>query len=298
MKSYLPRRSWAPRWTAAPSAPSSASPRTASVPVGATVTHQAALAQYAGHSRRSHAQIVDPALAAPAQAYLGALGSTGLTAYAGLTEIAQVVEGDVVFVSAPRGRSARVAGQIARKLAALAVVGSAGSEAGEDQAADRGVRFRRRDRLSRGRRRGPTQGRRAGRHRRVLRQRRRRAPCAPRSPRPRACGGRGSRWPATISPVQRHRAVPGPVNLGLAIGKRLTMRGLHHHRPLRPVRRLVRPGTAWHGTANCVRTRPSSRASRPRGGGVPRRAARRQHRQDADQGLTGPRPRFGRRAAA
>jgi NADPH-dependent curcumin reductase CurA len=64
---------------------------------------------------------------APASAYLGVLGMPGLTAYVGLTRIAQVSEGDTVFVSGAAGAVGSAAGQIARKLGAGRVVGSAGS---------------------------------------------------------------------------------------------------------------------------------------------------------------------------
>lgn len=62
----------------------------------------------------------------PAQAYLGVLGATGLTAYIGVAEIAAVREGDVVFVSGAAGAVGSVAGQIARNLGAARVIGSAG----------------------------------------------------------------------------------------------------------------------------------------------------------------------------
>ena len=62
----------------------------------------------------------------PPQAYLGVLGSTGLTAFVALTETAPVREGDVVFVSAAAGAVGSAAGQIARKLGAARVIGSAG----------------------------------------------------------------------------------------------------------------------------------------------------------------------------
>ena len=95
-----------------------------SVPVGATVVHQAGWRDYANIAAK-HAQIIDTDLA-PATAYLGVLGSTGLTAYVGLTEIAPVREGDVVFVSGAAGAVGSVAGQVARKLGASRVIGSAG----------------------------------------------------------------------------------------------------------------------------------------------------------------------------
>ena len=69
---------------------------------------------------------VDPSVA-PISTSLGVLGMPGLTAYAGLTEIARIEEGDEVFVSAAAGAVGSVAGQIAR-LRGCRVVGSAGSE--------------------------------------------------------------------------------------------------------------------------------------------------------------------------
>ena len=64
---------------------------------------------------------------APASAYLGVLGMPGLTAYVGLTRIAGLEDGDVVFVSGAAGAVGSVAGQVARNLGASRVVGSAGS---------------------------------------------------------------------------------------------------------------------------------------------------------------------------
>ncbi|MGN9836862.1 NADP-dependent oxidoreductase [Nonomuraea sp. H19] len=94
------------------------------VPVGATVVHFLGWREYAVLDAAA-ATVVDTGLA-PAEAYLGALGSTGLTAYAALTEVAPVREGDVVFVSAAAGAVGSVAGQLARKLGASRVIGSAG----------------------------------------------------------------------------------------------------------------------------------------------------------------------------
>jgi NADPH-dependent curcumin reductase CurA len=68
---------------------------------------------------------VDPAVA-PISTSLGVLGMPGLTAYAGVTEIAPVKEGETVFVSAAAGAVGSAAGQIA-KLRGCHVVGSAGS---------------------------------------------------------------------------------------------------------------------------------------------------------------------------
>ncbi len=64
----------------------------------------------------------------PASAYLGALGMPGLTAYVGLTRIAEVREGDTVFISGAAGAVGSVAGQIARQLGAAKVIGSVGSD--------------------------------------------------------------------------------------------------------------------------------------------------------------------------
>ena len=69
---------------------------------------------------------VDPA-AAPLTTYLGVLGMTGLTAYAGLLEVAEFKEGDTVFVSGAAGAVGSVVGQLAKLKGAKHVIGSAGS---------------------------------------------------------------------------------------------------------------------------------------------------------------------------
>jgi NADPH-dependent curcumin reductase CurA len=61
----------------------------------------------------------------PPQTFLGALGMTGLTAYAGLLRVAALKEGDVVFVSAAAGAVGSIVCQIA-KLKGHTVIGSAG----------------------------------------------------------------------------------------------------------------------------------------------------------------------------
>jgi NADPH-dependent curcumin reductase CurA len=63
---------------------------------------------------------------APAQRYLGPLGGIGLTAYAGLFDVARPRVGDVVWVSAAAGAVGSLAAQFA-KLRGHRVIGSAGS---------------------------------------------------------------------------------------------------------------------------------------------------------------------------
>ncbi|AQZ66942.1 NADP-dependent oxidoreductase [[Actinomadura] parvosata subsp. kistnae] len=98
--------------------------RSAAVPVGSTVTHFLGWREYALLDA-AEATVVDTSLA-PAEVYLGPLGTTGLTAYATLTRVAPVREGDVVWVSAAAGAVGSIAGQVARKLGAARVIGSAG----------------------------------------------------------------------------------------------------------------------------------------------------------------------------
>lgn len=94
--------------------------------VGDHVLHFAGWREYASVPAQ-HATKVDPD-AAPLSAYLGVLGMTGLTAYAGLLDVASFKEGDAVFVSGAAGAVGSEVGQIARLKGASRVIGSAGSD--------------------------------------------------------------------------------------------------------------------------------------------------------------------------
>ncbi|MFI9118582.1 NADP-dependent oxidoreductase [Streptomyces bikiniensis] len=94
--------------------------------VGDHVLHGLGWREYADVPAK-HATKVDPDLA-PLSAYLGVLGMTGLTAYAGLFEVASFKEGDAVFVSGAAGAVGSQVGQMARIKGASRVIGSAGSD--------------------------------------------------------------------------------------------------------------------------------------------------------------------------
>ncbi len=99
--------------------------RSAEITVGTHVLHGLGWREHAVVAAEN-ATVID-AEAAPASAYLGVLGMPGLTAYVGLTAIAEMREGDTVFVSGAAGAVGQVVGQIAKALGAKRVVGSAGS---------------------------------------------------------------------------------------------------------------------------------------------------------------------------
>lgn len=118
--------------------------RAEGIPVGATVSH------FLGWREHS---LVDAAAAVvldvsriPATAYLGPLGTTGLTAHLALTDTAPVRPGDTVYISAAAGAVGTVAARVARDLGAARIIGSAGGpdktrllveEFGYDAAVDR-----------------------------------------------------------------------------------------------------------------------------------------------------------------
>ncbi|MFF8844019.1 NADP-dependent oxidoreductase [Streptomyces sp. NPDC015127] len=94
--------------------------------VGDHVLHGLGWREYASVPAE-HAVKVDASLA-PLSAYLGVLGMTGLTAYAGLFEVASFKAGDTVFVSGAAGAVGSQVGQMARIKGASRVIGSAGSD--------------------------------------------------------------------------------------------------------------------------------------------------------------------------
>jgi NADPH-dependent curcumin reductase CurA len=93
---------------------------------GEHVLHFGGWREYATVDARQAVK-VDPE-AAPLSTYLGVLGMTGLTAYAGLLRVASFKEGDSVFVSGAAGAVGSQVGQIARLKGASRVIGSAGSD--------------------------------------------------------------------------------------------------------------------------------------------------------------------------
>jgi NADPH-dependent curcumin reductase CurA len=92
----------------------------------------------AGVVEGSRLRKLDPALAPPSTA-LGVLGMTGFTAWVGLVEIADVKEGETIYVSGAAGAVGSTAVQIA-KLKGLEVIGSAGSEEKVDWLRSLGVK--------------------------------------------------------------------------------------------------------------------------------------------------------------
>jgi NADPH-dependent curcumin reductase len=76
---------------------------------------------------QGHFRKIDPEIA-PLSAHAGVLGMPGLTAWAGMTQLAKVGAGDVVLVDAAAGPVGGTVGQIGRIKGAKRVVGIAGGD--------------------------------------------------------------------------------------------------------------------------------------------------------------------------
>ncbi|WP_422390748.1 NADP-dependent oxidoreductase [Arthrobacter sp. N1] len=99
--------------------------RSDTLPVGTGVLHGLGWRDVAQAPATQFSPLPETGL--PLSVFLGAAGMTGLTAYAGLKRVAGLREGDVVFISGAAGAVGSIAGQVARKLGASRVIGSAGS---------------------------------------------------------------------------------------------------------------------------------------------------------------------------
>ncbi|MEI6450300.1 MAG: NADP-dependent oxidoreductase [Actinomycetes bacterium] len=95
--------------------------------VGDVVLHDLGWREYALGTATAFRRV--PAGDVPLSAWLGVLGMVGLTAWVGILEIAALQPGDIVFVSGAAGAVGSLAGQIARLRGAARVVGSVGSAA-------------------------------------------------------------------------------------------------------------------------------------------------------------------------
>ena len=98
--------------------------RVPDIPEGATVLHDRGWREHAIVPAKS-ARVIDTSRV-PAETYLGALGTTGFTAWVGLRAIAEVQAGETIFVSAAAGAVGSMAVQLAKRWG-LRVVGSASS---------------------------------------------------------------------------------------------------------------------------------------------------------------------------
>ena len=178
--------------------------------------------------------------------YLGVLGMPGLTAYAGLFRVGAFREGDDVFVSGAAGAVGSLVGQFARLRGAGSVIGSAGSPEKVAWLRELGftAAFSYRDGVARGL-----------------------AEVAPDGIDLFFDNVGGEHLEATIGAFRVHgRAAlcgsisgynaveppPGPRNMGLMVGKRLTLRGflVSDHADLRP--EFTETVTGWLRSGDLV----------------------------------------------
>jgi len=96
------------------------------VKVGDVVLHGLGWREYAVLDA-NQVRVLDPNAAPSLSAYLGVLGMPGLTAYAGLFDVADYKDGETVFVSGAAGAVGSLVGQFAKLRGAKRVIGSAGS---------------------------------------------------------------------------------------------------------------------------------------------------------------------------
>lgn len=96
------------------------------VPVGAVVLHQHGWTDVVQADAATF-RVVPELPGVPLSVRLHILGMTGLTAYVGLTAIANLKPGETVFVSGAAGAVGSAVGQIAKLLGAGRLIGSAGS---------------------------------------------------------------------------------------------------------------------------------------------------------------------------
>ncbi len=98
--------------------------RVPDIPFGATVLHDRGWREFAVVPAKA-ARVIDTSRV-PAETYLGALGTTGFTAWVGLRIIAEVKAGETIFVSGAAGAVGSMAVQLAKRWG-LTVIGSASS---------------------------------------------------------------------------------------------------------------------------------------------------------------------------
>ncbi len=124
-------KSYAPRWELDETMKGGAvgrvsQSRSPAVPEGALVLADAAWRDVAVLDA-AHVRVLPELPGIPPSYHLGVLGMPGLTAWTGLFRLAAFREGDAVFVSGAAGAVGSLVGQFARLFGASAVVGSAGT---------------------------------------------------------------------------------------------------------------------------------------------------------------------------